>query len=97
MRKINANMSATALLQSVRQFDVAAGLKERSLDAGAGPGQQNRGLTFRPIDFDALGLKLHPDLPPGNGAREKIKTFCTSPPIITRGISAGELTERIGR
>ncbi len=78
VRKVNANISPTALLQSVRQFDAAAGLKERALDAGAGAGQLDRRLAFRQIDFDSLGLKSYPELPRGNWTREKIKSFCKS-------------------
>ncbi len=76
--KVNANISPTALLQSVRQFDVAAGLKERALDAGAGAGELDKRLAFHRIDFDSLGLKSYPELPRGDETREKIRSFCKS-------------------
>lgn len=75
---VNANISPTALLQSVRQFDAVAGMKARTMDAGAGPGGLDGKLAFRRIDFDALGLKPYPELPNGNGVRTNIKSFCKS-------------------
>ncbi len=76
--KVNTKISPTALLQSVRQFDVAATLKERALDSGAGVRGLDGRLAFHRIDFDSLGLKTYPELPLGNGTVKKIKSFCSS-------------------
>ncbi|MCP4691403.1 MAG: hypothetical protein GY859_25390 [Desulfobacterales bacterium] len=78
VREINANISPTALLQTVRQFDVATVRKERALCADVGPGRLDKRLAFQEIDFDALGLTTYPELPGGDGVRAKIKSFCKS-------------------
>ncbi len=77
VQRVNTDMSPLSVLQFAKRLDIETQNKEYVTGGMTFDGSGiNEKLAYQPIDFDSLGLKEYPELPPPDQVASKITAFC---------------------